>query len=265
MSKPFIIFLLLFTIFGSAKAKQPTDSCLVARTIRHGWKNFTGVATSPISWDKKDWIVFGSGTALTAGSVFFLDKQVYQLVKNNQSDEVHYFFRLFEPVGDLYPALTFVGLSLHGLIKKDNYNLETALMLAESYAANRFFGAVAKYTAGRARPDNESDPLQWKGPFKGESFYSGHTSTAFAVASVLAYRYRETPWVPATAYSIATLGSLGRVYHNHHWLSDALFGAMTGTAIGLFIAKNHKNNPFQVFPILTPSGASLTLVIPVSK
>jgi len=265
MLKPFIISLLLITVFGSAKAKQPADSCLVARTIRHGWKNSIGVVTSPLAWDKKDWIFFGSGTALTAGSMFLLDMPVYQFVHNNQSNTANTFFSLLEPVGDLYPALTFVGLSLHGLIKKDNYNLETALMLAESYAINSLFVQTVKHTAGRARPNNWPDPLRWKGPLNGESFYSGHTSTAFAVASVLAYRYRESPWVPATAYSIASLGSLGRVYHNRHWLSDILFGAMTGTAIGLFIAKNHENNPFQVFPVLSPTGASLSLVIPVSR
>lgn len=265
MVKQFICLLLILVVHFSLGAKQPSDSLLVVKTIKHAWKNTKGIATSPAAWDKKDWLVVGCGTTLTAGSIFLLDKPVYQFVQDHQFNAADRFFSLMEPAGNLYPALAFVGLSLHGLIDKDNYNLETALMLAEGYAINSFFVQVVKRTAGRARPSSWPDPLRWKGPLNGESFYSGHTSTAFATASILAYRYRETPWVPATAYSVATLCGMGRVYHNRHWLSDTFFGAVTGTAIGLFIAKNHENNPFQVFPVLTPSGASLSLVIPVSK
>ncbi len=267
MSKPFIIFLLLITVVASSTAKQPADSSLVAKTIRHGWKNSIGIVASPLSWDKKDWIVFGSGTALTASSIFLFDKPVYQFIQNNQSESVHHFLGLMEPAGNLYPALAVVGFSLHGLLKKDNYNLETALMITESYLINGIIVQLVKNTAGRSRPEDwrGPDPLRWEGPLKSNSFYSGHTSSAFSAASVIAYRYRETRWVPLVAYGIATLGGLQRLYHNEHWLSDTLFGAMTGTAIGLFIAKNHEKNPFQVFPVITPTGASLSLVIPVSK
>jgi membrane-associated phospholipid phosphatase len=93
-------------------------------------------------------------------------------------------------------------------------------------------GFLLKGTIGRARPyvSNATQPhtFRFGGGF-GTSDYralpSGHTYTAFAVASVVTSETRrwnpKSTWFVAPAmYGGATLVGLSRMYHNRHWASD---------------------------------------------
>jgi undecaprenyl-diphosphatase len=66
------------------------------------------------------------------------------------------------------------------------------------------------------------------------SFPSGHATTAFAVAAVLARAF--PPAGPFLAV-VAILGGLARVYFRDHYLIDIVAGGLLGTAIGLAIAQ----------------------------
>jgi len=123
-------------------------------------------------------------------------------------------------------------------------------------------------TAGRARPNNfgTTNPHQWDGPFfNGNSFFSGHTSSVFSVASVIAYRYRDTKWVPYVSYSLATLAGFQRIYNNRHWASDVLLGAAVGTATGIFLCKSWEKNSIRFYPSFSPEYSQLTVVFPIAK
>jgi membrane-associated phospholipid phosphatase len=142
------------------------------------------------------------------------------------------------------------------------------LIAVESYALNGALVQIVKSTTGRARPNSSgtTTPLQWDGPFfYGKSFYSGHTSSAFSVASVIAYRYRDTPWVPWVSYGLATLGAMQRVYNNRHWASDVLFGSMVGTATGVFLCKTWEKRPLMVFPYLSAEVNGVSMIIPIRQ
>lgn len=111
-----------------------------------------------------------------------------------------------------------------------------------------------KMLAGRARPHVDArNPHNFhlaRG-FSGDdfqSFPSGHTTAAFAFASVLS---RETQmWWPhsrwyigTAAYAGATLVGVSRMYNNMHWASDVLGGAAIGTLFGLKVVKYHHSHP----------------------
>lgn len=66
---------------------------------------------------------------------------------------------------------------------------------------------------------------------KNLSFPSGHTSSAFATATSLAYSYG--PWVGIPALAVATYIGLSRPANNAHWLSDVVAGA----GLGIFWAR----------------------------
>lgn len=69
----------------------------------------------------------------------------------------------------------------------------------------------------------------------GTSFPSGHTATAFAVASALAAS--RAPWyIAAPALLLAAAIAFSRMYLGVHYPSDVIAGAAVGTAVGVVTA-----------------------------
>lgn len=62
------------------------------------------------------------------------------------------------------------------------------------------------------------------------SFPSGHTAAAFSVAPVLQHHFGWKTGIPA--YTIAAFTAMGRMEDHKHYLSDVLFGAVIGFAMG---------------------------------
>jgi len=64
------------------------------------------------------------------------------------------------------------------------------------------------------------------------SFYSGHTSNAFALAGILHHELKSSyPFLSYTGYALATTTGVFRVLNNKHWVSDVLAGAGMGMLI----------------------------------
>jgi membrane-associated phospholipid phosphatase len=117
--------------------------------------------------------------------------------------------------------------------------------------------ALIKGLAGRARPyvsldTNAHDFRFGRGFNRGgyQSFPSGHTSAAFAAASVVTSEsqrwWPHQTWLVASAmYGGATLVGLSRMYNNAHWASDVVLGAAIGTFSGIKVVRyshGHSNN-----------------------
>lgn len=77
----------------------------------------------------------------------------------------------------------------------------------------------------RARPDGERKRSN-------AAFPSSHTANAFAVATVLARRWRRATF---PAFALAALVGWSRLYLNRHWLSDVVGGAALGVALTLLV------------------------------
>ncbi len=84
-----------------------------------------------------------------------------------------------------------------------------------------------KYAIGRSRPYQGGDADEFR-PFGGwNSFPSGHTTLAFAVATAIAGETRDR-WSDAALYGVATLTAFARVNDDRHWTSDVVVGALVG-------------------------------------
>jgi membrane-associated phospholipid phosphatase len=108
--------------------------------------------------------------------------------------------------------------------------------------------------------DNPPDPFQWYGPFhppSNSSFPSGHSTVAFAIATVVATSYNKTIWVPIVCYTLAGLTALSRVYQNDHWFSDVFVGSALGFAIGKTIINNQMKK-LKIIPV-SPNGMGVTV------
>jgi len=103
--------------------------------------------------------------------------------------------------------------------------------------------ALVKGAVGRSRPSaSPGDPDEYS-PGRGftnnarESFPSGHTSAAFAAATVIAREvdaaHPGARWVVnPLVFGGATLVGFARVYDRQHWPSDVLAGAALGAITG---------------------------------
>jgi membrane-associated phospholipid phosphatase len=114
---------------------------------------------------------------------------------------------------------------------------------------------VLKGTMGRARPfvTNDTNPADFRlvggfGNSNRQSFPSGHTTTAFAVASSVTSEIRRlhpsaVKFVAPVMYGGATMVGLSRMYHNKHWASDVVLGAGIGTFSGLKVVRYSHAHP----------------------
>jgi len=86
-----------------------------------------------------------------------------------------------------------------------------------------------------------------------KSFPSGHTSHSFTIATIVNELYGDQMGI--AAYCLAVLVATSRINDNKHYLSDVLFGAGLGTAVGRGFALAYRNrlndNGIVPFPQLS--------------
>ena len=84
---------------------------------------------------------------------------------------------------------------------------------------------------GRRRPPLVyPDPKPLMGVPHSGAFPSGHTTTAFACATVLAW---ASPRLAVPVFVLAAAIGLSRIYVGVHWPLDVLGGAVLGVLVGL--------------------------------
>ena len=98
------------------------------------------------------------------------------------------------------------------------------------------------------------------------SFFSGHTTAAFTVATFTDQWFRtaypNSPYkgiMRASAYSLATLESVLRIAAGKHYFTDVLVGALVGTGVSIGILEMHKNRDEKYSFWVGPNVAGVTL------
>jgi membrane-associated phospholipid phosphatase len=147
-----------------------------------------------------------------------------------------------------------VGTSLVyvvGSVRHDHSMADVGLHSMEAILVTNVITTTTKMVAGRARPYLDPTRPHDFQLFRGlrgndyQSFPSGHTSTAFAVASALTAEAGQ--WRPGSryivggvTYTLATMTGASRIYNERHWASDVVAGAAIGTLTGLAVVRwNH--------------------------
>lgn len=147
------------------------------------------------------------------------------------------------------------GMYLAGKLTGRASVADVGLHAIESLLLAEGFGSVLKRTIGRARPyvSNTTDPRDFSfatgfGTGDRRSLPSGHTYSAFALASAITSETRErwprsTWFVAPIMYGSATMVGFSRMYHNQHWASDIVLGAAIGTFSGLKLVRYMHGHP----------------------
>jgi membrane-associated phospholipid phosphatase len=130
------------------------------------------------------------------------------------------------------------GVGAFGWFAHSQRELTTSSMLAEAIITSSVWTGAIKLMTGRQRPRESTEYVpDWTGPgsmFSDDghgvfmSFPSGHASSSWAVATVLAHQYPTHGVVPVLAYAGATAMCYSRMVIGAHWLADVTVGALIG-------------------------------------
>jgi len=140
----------------------------------------------------------------------------------------------------LFPPI----LYLAGLARESPYTRSAAVLAGEALEDAEVLAVVTNNISRRRRP-RDIPPYgdfthTWFNAGGGllvnrGSFPSGHATGAFALATVVAERYRQHRWVPWAAYGLAGAVGFSRVSLSAHFPSDLFAGAVLGYSISHFV------------------------------
>ena len=198
-----------------------------------------GFLESPLHYTSEDFILVGVVVGATALS-FTLDNSVRTAVRSTQGVSMDKITAFGEKFGNVKYGAALSGiLYLGGHLVSDRQTRETGLILFETLLLNSIVTEGLKIALGRSRPhinEGNLDLLDVDLETENHSLPSGHTSTAFAIATVLSRRIGST-YASIGLYSLAGLTVYQRVYADKHWISDTILGAAIGIGIGLKVVE----------------------------
>jgi membrane-associated phospholipid phosphatase len=225
------------------------------------------IVAAPLHWEARDWAKAGLVLGVTS-SLFLVDQKVKNFAQSHQSPVASKFAMVGNDLGNGLYTLPAVGaFYLYGSLADDGKARRASLLALESYAISGILTSGLKMLAERHRPNSGDSPTTWDGPhvsLKNVSFCSGHTASAFSIATIFANEYGDNAYVPPIAYGLATLTGLSRIYSNEHWSSDVFVGA----ALGYFVSKallsyhkqdKNKKNNLMVLPVISKEMTGLSM------
>jgi membrane-associated phospholipid phosphatase len=181
--------------------------------------------------------------ALATTGLVFLDSHDAPYFQRTHT--YHGFNRVFSGTNTGIAEGTFpLALYLAGKARHSGYMEQTALQATEALADAQIVSEIMKNVDRRLRPreipPNGDFGHTWFKAGSGilidrGSFPSGHVIGAFAVATVIAERYRRHRWVPWVAYGAAALVGFSRISLQAHFTSDVFAGAALGYSISHFV------------------------------
>ena len=223
--------------------------------------------TAPFHWKGHDWKTFGMIAAAT-GILTLADEPIQRtaLDLRNHNEGLKTVGNFVTSFGGLYETYTLGALGAYGFLFKNEKLMTTTLLATQAYIAAGAMQFAAKFMFGRLRPNYyDSTSIEQEPKFTGplgnsgydvngtklnSSFPSGHTTAAFAAATVFAKEYHDKPLIPVLAYTAATLVGVSRITENKHWATDVIAGGV----LGYFSGKLVVNNFHRYAKIKSPSS-----------
>jgi undecaprenyl-diphosphatase len=115
-----------------------------------------------------------------------------------------------------------------GLINKDKKLQQQSYRIAGALIINTAITQAMKYTFNRNRPYQDYPTIIFPNNIENDaSFPSGHTSTAFALATSVSMQYKKW-YIVVPAYAWAASVGYSRMYLGEHYPTDVLAGAAIG-------------------------------------
>jgi len=170
-----------------------------------------------------------------------LDARLFRAInlKPGHKDALDPLLLSIMPLGDRTAIAIPLGLYAWGRMEDNKQLRDAGVLTAAALASSALATEGLKGLVARKRPAERFGDAQTRivGPraADGRSFPSGHTSNAFAWATVLADLY---PKASPAFYGAASAVAFGRVRLGAHYPSDVLVGALVGYMAGRLVVSN---------------------------
>lgn len=146
--------------------------------------------------------------------------------------------------GSVYSLATVAGaFYLFGRSRNNDRARETGLLAAEALVDSVIVATTLKGITQRARPFAGRERSEFFDG--GNSFPSGHSTQAWAVATIIASEYHDRRLVQILSYGAATAVSVARFTGQKHYVSDIVVGSVLGYGIGKYVyGAHHRKSDF---------------------
>lgn len=224
-----------------------------------GFRGTVHTLLAPTRWSVAEWAAVPA-TGIALATLSGVDDPVHDAVARNRTPTEQRVLGDIEPFGTKYAIGAVVGTYLAGLALDRPGLRRTGVEAAtSSVVAAGIVTPALKRLVGRTRPWGGKGAFDFHSMTGNESFPSGHTTQAFAAASVLAAEAHPL-WAKAGIYALAGAVGAARIVHDAHFLSDVVAGATIGTVTGRSVVHwtAGQGRP-AIAPYLGTGGAGIEL------
>jgi hypothetical protein len=208
---------------------------------------------SPVTTPAR-WVLIG-GTGLTLAVLATQDSVANPFEKDTvEHKPLGSSSKYGDLMGQLVPNAAYIGGMLISSYAGSSLGYYRAELMFEATAYAALITTALKYTIREPRP--------YDGSVR-NSFPSGHATTAFAFAGVVAAEHGW--WYGAPAMGLATFVAYSRINDNQHHLQDVVAGGTIGLtcAYGVYYAHKEQRekaaSSFHIVPIPLPGGAEVAM------
>ncbi len=275
-SQWFLVSLLVLQSWVFAQPEPPEKSpdkhlkSLAGTVASDVWQ----VASAPFHISTKSVLKLTSFAVLNLGLIYGADNETDEEFAIEGHPAYMQPAKALARVGDVYNHIgtrrAFLGLSsaalLGGVIFKDSKLLTTGRLMIESSVITGLITYWSKGLFGRSRPytnrgATDFNLLKFSGEHQYRAFPSGHTSSIFALMTVIAKQYPQW-WIKYPAYTLAVSVALQRIDDRQHWTSDVVVGGAIGYWVSSTLVNssgNHSGNR-SYHPYLTANGLGVRII-----
>ncbi|MBI4649129.1 MAG: phosphatase PAP2 family protein [Bacteroidia bacterium] len=244
--KHIIFFLLIVTYINIVRSQDSTiilaDKARInLQYLKSYYLDTKDILISPVKWKPKNWLIAGSVVCASA-ILTTQDERIRDYFQSQRTETSDLITKHgFERFGSGVYTMPAMGLFyLHGLTFKNERSKKVALLGVKTYLLSGLIVTIPKFMINRHRPFHDTPPNAniWVGPSLKHWYWSmpsGHTTSIFAVVTIVASEYSDKIYIPIIAYTIAALTGLSRIHDDKHWASDVVAGAALGFGIAKLI------------------------------
>ena len=241
--------IILAVIKDTVPRKETKKDIIIEKKLN---KHFYGVPqfahetylfiATPTRWHEADWLRVGATIAITA-AIMPIDQTLNKATQGNQ----HYYYSVPVVGGRIYGEWYTIGTVTaifggFGILAHDTTAKKIAIELFQAGAYSELFTEILKIGIGRSRPYQNEGAFKFR-PFNlnnnTESMPSGHTTSAFALSTVM-FRHAHSTFLKILAFVPAGFTVFSRLYQDFHWSSDCFLGAVSGFSTGMWVVTLHE-------------------------